>query len=238
MPDSAYFAVFLVGLLGGTHCVGMCGGIVSALSLPTQPKMPSQKPSSLWPVHLGYNLGRIGGYVLAGAAMGAVGSASLLFNQVLPVQLGLYVLANVMLVAMGLYLLGLTRALAWSERIGQRLWRRIQPFAAKWIPARSFTQALPLGLAWGFLPCGLVYSGLSAALLAGSSAHGAALMLAFGLGTLPNLLLAGLLLVRFRRVVQHSAVRVGSGLLVIGFGVWGLLHVESLGGKLWQGLIC
>ena len=125
MPDSAYFAVFLVGLLGGTHCVGMCGGIVSALSLPTQPKMPSQKPSSLWPVHLGYNLGRIGGYVLAGAAMGAVGSATLLFNHVLPVQLGLYVLANVMLVAMVLYLLGLTRALAWSERSGQRLWRRI-----------------------------------------------------------------------------------------------------------------
>jgi len=78
---------------------------------------------------------------------------------------------------------------------------------------------------WGWLPCGLVYSALTTALASGSAVRGAATMLAFGLGTLPNLLLAGLLLVRFRRFAQARVTKVVSGLLVLGYGVYGLMNV-------------
>lgn len=232
MPDSGYIAVFLVGLLGGTHCIGMCGGIVSALTV----QMPGIR--SQWPLHLAYNLGRISSYTLAGAALGAVGSAGMLLNDALPVQISLYVLANLMLVALGLYLTGVTQALAFAERAGQKIWRRIQPLTARFLPARTVSRALPLGMLWGFLPCGMVYSILAAALVAGSPLRGAGLMLAFGLGTLPNLLLAGLLLTRLRAVARARPVRLVSGLLVLGFGVYGLFNASTLGGRLWQGVVC
>ncbi len=232
MPDSGFIAVFLVGLLGGTHCMAMCGGIVGALTVGT----PAGRPQ--WPLHLAYNFGRISSYALAGAALGAVGSAGLLLNDALPVQMTLYVLANLMLVALGLYLIGVPQGLTFLERAGQKAWARIQPLTRRFLPATSVSRALPLGMLWGFLPCGMVYSVLTTALLTGSALRGAGLMLAFGLGTLPNLLLAGFLLRRFRDIVQGRAVRTISGLLVMGFGVWGLFNATSLGGRLWQGIVC
>jgi uncharacterized protein len=235
MPDSGFFAVFLIGLLGGVHCAGMCGGIVSALSL-QMPGQGSGRPA--WTIHLAYNLGRIASYAIAGAAMGALGSLGLLLNNALPVQMTLYVAANLMMVSLGLYLTGITGALAFTERAGQWLWRRVQPLTRRFLPVRGVAQALPLGMLWGWLPCGLVYSVLAMALLTGSAERGAMALLAFGLGTLPNLMLAGLLLARFRHVVQGRALRLGSGLLVLGFGVWGLVNATTLGGKLWQGVVC
>ena len=233
MPETGYFAVFLIGLLGGTHCIGMCGGIVSALTV----QLPGQRRRE-WPLHLAYNLGRIGSYTAAGAAMGAIGTVGMLFNDILPVQLALYVAANLMLVALGLYLTGFTRALSGVEKLGHRLWTRIQPLTRRFLPARSVAQAFPLGLLWGFLPCGLVYSVLPTALVAGAAERGAGLMLAFGLGTLPNLMLAGMILKRLRVVVRNQAVRTGSGLVVLAFGVYGLVNTPSLGSALWNGVVC
>lgn len=219
MPDSAFLALFLVGLLGGTHCVGMCGGIVGALSMGAAPRLS---------LHLAYNAGRIASYVLAGAIVGTLGAASLALSEQLPLRIALYVLANLMLIALGLYLMGVTQALAFTERLGQNLWRRIQPATRCFLPARTVRQAFPLGLLWGWLPCGLVYSALATALTAGSALRGAGLMLAFGLGTLPNLLLAGFLLARLRGWVQRRVVRVAAGLTVAGFGVWGLVGAWRL----------
>ena len=236
MPETGYFAVFLIGLLGGTHCIGMCGGIVSALTVQTV-RLPGEMRRD-WPLHLAYNIGRISSYTLAGAAMGAIGTVGMLFNDILPIQLGLYVAANLMLVALGLYLTGFTRALSGVERLGQRLWVRIQPLTRRFLPAHTVAQAFPLGLLWGFLPCGLVYSVLATALVTGAAERGAALMLAFGLGTLPNLMLAGLILKRLRDVVRNQAIRTGSGLLVLAFGVYGLVTTPSLGSKLWNGVVC
>jgi sulfite exporter TauE/SafE len=238
MPDSGFLAVFLVGLLGGVHCAGMCGGIVSALTvqMPAQTASPGTVPA--WTLHLAYNLGRITSYAVAGALLGALGSLGLLLNNVLPVQMGLYIAANLMMLALGLYLIGTTQALAFTERIGQTLWRRVQPLTRRFLPVRGVRQAFPLGVLWGWLPCGMVYSVLAMTLLTGSAVRGAATMLAFGLGTLPNLMLAGLLLVRFRNVVQGRALRLASGLLVLGFGLWGLLNASTLGGRLWQGVVC
>jgi sulfite exporter TauE/SafE len=236
VPDSGFLAVFLIGLLGGVHCVGMCGGIVSALSI--QIPDPAVQPGPAWPVHLTYNLGRIVSYAIAGALMGAIGSLGLLLNNWLPVQMILYVTANLMMMALGLYLTGVTQMLAFTERAGQWLWRRVQPATRRFLPVRGIVQAFPVGMLWGWLPCGLVYSVLTMTLLSGSATRGAATMLAFGLGTLPNLMLAGFLLARFRRVIQGRALRLGSGLIVLGFGLWGLFNAATLGGKLWQGLVC
>ena len=214
MPDQGFLALFIVGLLGGTHCAGMCGGIVGALSL------QAPQGRGAWTIHVAYNLGRIGSYVLAGAVAGTVGYA---FGNLLPIQRSLYLFASLMLVALGIYLLGATQALVFLERGGQWLWRRVQPATRRFMPVRGPAQALPLGMLWGWLPCGLVYSALTTALASGSAARGALAMAAFGLGTLPNLLLAGLLLARFRRFAQARATRLASGLLVLGFGIYGVV---------------
>ena len=214
MPDSTFLALFLVGLLGGTHCVGMCGGIVGALSMGAPGR---------WSMHLAYNVGRILSYGLAGAIAGAVGAASLGLDSQVPMRLALYLVANLMLIALGLYLLGVTQALAFIERAGQLLWQRLQPLTRRFLPARTVAQAFPLGMLWGWLPCGLVYSALATALSSGSAVRGGLCMLAFGLGTLPNLLLAGIVLARLNEFVRRPAVRIASGLLVLGFGLYGLL---------------
>lgn len=219
MPDSGYLALFLVGLLGGTHCVGMCGGIVGALSMGAPGR---------WSLLFAYNAGRILSYSAAGAMAGALGAASLGLEGQVPVRLGLYLLANLMLIALGLYLLGITRALAFTEKAGQSLWRLIQPLTRRFLPASNVFQAFPLGVLWGWLPCGLVYSALATSLAAGSAGRGALTMLAFGLGTLPNLLLAGIVLARLNEFVRRSAVRLISGLLVLGFGVYGMLGLIRL----------
>jgi sulfite exporter TauE/SafE len=213
MPDSTFVALFLVGFLGGGHCVGMCGGIVGALSMGGPAR---------WSMHFAYNGGRIFSYTLAGALAGALGAATLGLEQQWPIRQVLFLLANLMLIALGLYLLGVTRALAFTERAGQHLWRHLQPMTRRFLPARTVAQAFPLGLLWGWLPCGLVYSALVSALSAGSMARGAALMLAFGLGTLPNLLLAGIVLARLNEFVRRPVVRTFSGLLVLGFGLYGM----------------
>ena len=219
MPESSYLALFLIGLLGGTHCIGMCGGIVGALSMGD-----GARPS----MHLAYNAGRIISYGIAGVLAGSLGGAGIALSGQVPVRIILFVAANLMLVALGLYLMGATRALAFTERFGHKLWRHVQPLTRRFLPARTVAQAFPLGLLWGWLPCGLVYSALVTALTSGSALRGGAMMLAFGLGTLPNLLLAGLLAARLNRFVAQPLVRIGSGVLVLGFGLRGLFGAFRL----------
>ena len=216
MPENSLLALFVVGLLGGGHCAGMCGGIVGALSM----QSPQGSGASVL-VHLAYNVGRISSYMLAGLIAGLLGQAA---GNLMPLQQGLYLFASLMLIALGLYLLGATQVLAPVERGEQALGKRIQPLTKRFLPVRGMAQALPLGLLWGWLPCGLVYSALTTALASGSADKGALLMLAFGIGTLPNLLLAGLLLARFRRFAQARATRVVSGVLVLTYGIIGLFN--------------
>jgi sulfite exporter TauE/SafE len=230
--EAQFAAAFLIGLLGGVHCVGMCGGIVGALTVQARRRRHS------WDLHLAYSAGRIASYAAAGAVIGMIGGAALIFNQVLPVQLLLYVVANLVLVSLGLYLAGLGNQLAGLEALGARLWRRVQPYGAKVLPADTVGKAFVLGTLWGWLPCGLVYSLLATALVSGGAGSGAAVMLAFGLGTLPNLLLAGMLLKHLRDVTADRRVRLAAGALVAGFGVVGLVRAADLGEQIRQGLLC
>jgi sulfite exporter TauE/SafE len=225
-------AAFLIGLLGGVHCVGMCGGIVGALTV-----QPAGRRRA-WDLHLAYSAGRIASYAAAGAFMGMIGGLGLLFNQILPVQLLLYVLANLVLVSLGLYLAGLGNQLVRLEALGGRIWRRVQPYGARVLPADTVGKAFALGTLWGWLPCGLVYSLLATALVSGGAGSGAAVMLAFGLGTLPNLLLAGMLFKRLRDFASNRGLRLAIGALVAGFGVAGLAKAANLGEHIRQGLLC
>lgn len=219
MLEQSLISVFLVGLLGGTHCAGMCGGIVGALSL----QLPGQ--GRHFSFHLAYNMGRIASYGTAGLLAGTLGSGTLLFADLLPVQKVLYAMASLMLVALGLYLAGIWHGVIYLERIGGRLWKRLQPLMGHYLPLRSLPGAFVVGAVWGWLPCGLVYSVLVSALASGSALNGGFLMLAFGLGTLPNLLAMGLFAQQLRGFLQQRWVRRAAGLMVAGFGVWGLLRL-------------
>jgi sulfite exporter TauE/SafE len=230
MSVAIFGAVFLTGLLGGVHCAGMCGGIVAAVS--------GQVGAARWHLHLGYNLGRILSYAAAGAIAGAAGSLGLLFDRLLPIQLALYVLANLMLVLLGLYLAGVSQVVARLERLGVSLWQRIQPLTRRLLPADTLPRAVGLGVLWGWLPCGLVYGILVTALLTGDAVDGAAIMLAFGLGTLPNLLFAGLAWRGLSRITRARPLRVAAGAVVLGFGVYGLANAATLSQHIRGGLIC
>ena len=218
LVETGLFAIFLVGLLGGTHCVGMCGGIVTALSM----QLPGKQMNVSYLI--AYNLGRISTYTMVGALAGAVGSSVLLLKGFLPVQQLLYVMANVMLVMLGLYLAGIWHAVVYIERVGGFVWKRMQPFMGKLLPVKSISRAFIVGTIWGWLPCGLVYSVLVSALASGNALHGAMLMLAFGLGTLPNLLAMGFFAQNLKSWLQNKYTRLAAGLLVAGFGVWGLVR--------------
>ena len=222
----------VTGLLGGAHCAGMCGGIVSALA--------GSSPASAksWRIHLCYNLGRIASYSVAGAVAGTVGSLGLMLDGLLPVQIALYAAANLLLIGLGLYLAGIRGPLARLERLGSRFWSLLKPFTRRFLPADSPRKALALGMLWGWLPCGLVYTVLFTALLSGNALSGAVVMFAFGLGTLPNLMMAAALLRGPQRWLASRRARIVSGAVVLGFGVYGLAHAATLSQQIKGGLFC
>jgi sulfite exporter TauE/SafE len=217
--EFSLLAAFLVGLLGGGHCAGMCGGIVGAVSM----TLPGDRPRM--PFLLSYNFGRISSYALAGVIAGALGSSSLFLEHVLPIEKILYALASLMLILLGLYLAGIWRVLTMLEMLGAKLWQRIQPLSRSLLPVRSVSQSFLLGTLWGWLPCGLVYSVLVAAVASASPLQGGLLMAAFGLGTLPALLAMGMAAVQLKQVLQNLWFRRASGLLIAGFGVAGLVNL-------------
>ncbi len=212
---------FLVGLLGGVHCVGMCGGIVGSLTFGL-PEDRRGRVGAMMPFQLAYNLGRIASYVIAGAIMGGIG---MLLAQLMPVQIAqrlLLALAGIFMILLGFYLSGWWMILTRVERLGNRLWQRIEPLGRTLLPVRSPAQALVIGALWGWLPCGLVYSMLITSVSSGSALNGALLMFAFALGTLPNLLIMGMLAGAAARLARSPLARGIAGVSVILFGVYSL----------------
>ncbi len=221
--EVSYVAAFFVGLFGGVHCVGMCGGIVGALSFGL-PETVRGRPLRFLPYLAGYNAGRIFSYTVAGALMGGVGLLAANMSALHEVRLGMQMLAGLFLLAMGLYLGGWWYGLSRIERVGNLVWKRLEPLGRRFIPVRSPGQALLLGLVWGWLPCGLVYSTLIWSISAGDPWQGALLMLSFGLGTLPNLLTMGLVAGKLAAWLRLPWVRHSAGALVMLFGVYTILR--------------
>ena len=237
--------MFMVGLAGSVHCIGMCGGIVGALSV----GVARPPPRAVIAIHaqrtvsesnalrvLAYNGGRIASYMLAGALAGGLAGAGMV--RMASLQIAGYWLANLMLVALGLYLMDAWRGLARLEAAGNLVWRRVRPLLAPLLPMDTPFKALAVGGLWGWVPCGMVYSALLTAMLQGSALQGAAAMAAFGLGTLPMLLGMGLLGTRLRAQMQRRPVRIASGLLVLGFGLLGLLRAANGVSLGWLDALC
>lgn len=219
MDAALPLALAAMGLASGMHCLGMCGGIVTAFSA-RQPLLPK---SQIFSRQLVFNTGRIASYSLAGLVAGSTG-------LVLERSALLYVLANVLVIFAGLQLAGVRTPMLWIERLGAPLWRRLQPLATRLFKGTSLLHGLAAGALWGWLPCGLVYGALAAATLAGSPARGALAMAAFGFGTLPWLMAVGVAAARLRSWLSRKPARVAAGSLVMGLGAWGLAHSFILGG--------
>ena len=221
LADVSLLSAFLVGLLGGVHCAGMCGGIVTALSL----GLPPGDNVVRWRYQFSYNVGRIASYSLAGALFGGIGWLASHWSGIHQIQTVLQLVAALFMVALGLYLGGWWNGLTRIEKMGGVIWERLEPLGRRFLPLRNTRQALLLGAIWGWLPCGLVYSVLVWAISAGSPGQGAVLLLSFGLGTLPNLLLMGAAADRLAARVRDIRTRRLAGFLVTGFGLYALYRL-------------
>jgi sulfite exporter TauE/SafE len=223
-------AAFAAGLLGGVHCVGMCGGIVATLALEARGPAIARQAA--------YNAGRIASYAAAGAVAGFAGSLAYAGGAWLAAQSALFLVANGVMILLGLYVAGWGRAVLRVEAAGRPVWRRIEPFARRMLPIDSTRKALGAGLAWGWIPCGLVYSMLVLAAASGSALGGALVLAAFGLGTLPNLLAAGLAAQRLAAVRRAPWVRRTAGTLIAALGIAGIARLPGLADALAAGWRC
>jgi sulfite exporter TauE/SafE len=212
----------------------MCGGIAAAVERPRGSEITLVPKSTLFYYQLVMHLGRLMTYVLLGAAAGWVG-AMVWQQNVLPIQRPLFALSALILIAMAFRLwrqqgakpstgwLGVRLAELWSHSIGH--------LASG--PSRWFS-----GMLWGFVPCGLVYSVLPLAFLSGSVLSGAGLMLAFGLGTLPNLLLISRFSASLVQFSHYAWVRYLAIALLLASGLYGLYRAWVLPQALLQGGFC
>ena len=175
----------LMGLVGSTHCLAMCGGLAAAIGQAA----PTDRRGAILARATVYSTGRITSYAVAGAIAGGLGHA---FGVSSGLGMGLRVAAGLLVIAFGLHVAGWWNGLSTLERVGLRLWRRLAPLHRRIGRPDALGRVFLLGLLWGWLPCGLVYAALVAAAASSRVASGALFMLAFGVGTLPALLAARL----------------------------------------------
>jgi len=229
MPvEVSYFAAFIAGLLGGIHCVGMCGGIVGALTFGIDSASQSSPHSKkqLYPYLLAYNSGRLLSYSFAGLLVGGISMLATNLPVLHNIQFALQIFAAFFMIALGLYIGGWWVGLRKIEKAGGVIWKRIEPFSRKLIPVKTPFQALILGSLWGWLPCGLVYSILFWSISTGSAIEGGLLMLSFGLGTLPMLLAMGFFAAGLTSFIRKNWVKYLAGGIIISFGVFSLFNIS------------
>lgn len=206
----------LLGLMGASHCLVMCGGLAAAASTSANKHSSGRNVAFL----ALFNLGRILSYSLAGLAVSILGLWLADSHHI--AQQVLRSIAGALLILMGFYVARWWMVLTRLEFAGQFIWRFIQPFTRKLIPIKTKPQALALGLLWGWLPCGLIYSTLAWVAANGEPLMGALTMFSFGLGTLPGILAAGIFAQQLNRLIAHQYFRQFSGILLIGYGIWTL----------------
>lgn len=217
--------MFVAGFLAGGHCLVMCGGIGQIIGYAGGCQV------NFWRILI-YNIGRILGYVTLGAILGLIGKSLFGLGAGQTMRLVLEILASGVLIAMGIYITGFTQIFIPLEKIGSPLWRTIEPITRKFLPPKNQTQALILGYLWGFLPCGIVYGALIKAFSTTDILYGALMMLAFGLGTLPNLILISWGFAFLSKWRTQIWFRLCSGFMLIAFGVMGLMRIPMLEEKI------
>jgi sulfite exporter TauE/SafE len=206
----------LLGLMGASHCLVMCGGIAAAAS-------SSSPGKTNYSFLLLFNLGRILSYTTAGLIVSLLGLWLADSHQI--AQQVLRSISGVLLILMGFYVARWWMVLTRLETVGQFLWRYLQPFTRKLIPIQTRPQALALGLLWGWLPCGLIYSTLAWVAANAQPGMGALTMFCFGLGTLPGILAAGIFARQLNVYIQHNYFRKFAGLLLMFYGSWTILVI-------------
>jgi sulfite exporter TauE/SafE len=242
LPLSAVIGAWLAGTLGGVHCLAMCGGFMAAIS--ARERAASGGAAPLLPARalvrrqLGYHAGRLATYALLGAAFGTAGSLVLQGIDILPIQRALYVIANVFLLVLGLSLATRSAGAGWLQRVGVRVFGVALPVLRPLLQHRGPAGRIALGLVWGLVPCALVYSVLPLALFAGGAWEGAAIMLAFGLGTWPNLAATGLLLGRTGSLFGRATARRAAAMLLTLFALAGIYRALYLPDAIAQGPFC
>jgi len=206
-------AALLAGLLGSAHCLGMCAGISGLFAVNVHVATVREQ----LPLAFTYNIGRILSYTLLGIIVASFGSVVVQASPSLAG--GIRILSGVIIILVGLKVAFDLRLLDPIERMGSTLWTRIAPVAKRLVPVTNLPRALGLGLVWGWLPCGLVYSVLLIAATSAKSTDGAMIMLAFGIGTMPAMLVTGLGSAQLAQVLQRRGARIGLGLLIVFLGL-------------------
>lgn len=225
----AITGAFIAGLSGSAHCFGMCGGMAGALGM--HARQVARSGTHLVATAALYQTGRIGGYALLGALFGALGMAlsmSLDLNRIADVM---RVASGLLLILLGVRVLFRINALALIERWGARVWRHVQPLAGYAARGHAFARPLLLGLVWGWLPCAMVYSMLMLAATTGDALRGSAVMLAFGVGTLPSMLTSTLAAASVQRMLARRTSRIATGALLTSFGIWMSMSALIFGGS-------
>jgi uncharacterized protein len=223
-----FAAALLLGLVASGHCVAMCGGITAALGVATARCLDGQPRLSLL---IGYQLGRIVSYSLAGLLFAGLLGSLIALLDVESIRRTLRALSALALLIAALVVFG--RARDPGLRIGQGLWRKLAPLGRRLLPVASAPRAFAFGMVWGWMPCGFVYTVLLIATLQQSAVHGAMTMAAFGLGTVPALLLVSLGAHRLSGWASHPAMRrvAGAVLLISALvtvsGPW-LMHIPGM----------
>jgi uncharacterized protein len=218
-------AALLSGLMGGAHCAAMCGGIATGFS--------SLRNHGSWLAALQPNLGRIGGYTVAGAIAGGLGHGIVSIAQHPGLTLALRAAVGIMLILAALRLLDPRGRFSFLAAPARAWYQLLRPLQRHLLPADTVTKRLAAGFLWGWLPCGLSATVLVAAWLQASATHGAMTMLAFGIGTLPVMVPLTWSGARLGQWLQRSAFRTAAGLIVLVAGMatiaapW-LMHVPAL----------
>lgn len=202
---------FVTGLLGSAHCFGMCAGISGLFAINVNvASMKAQVPKAI-----AYNAGRVVSYAVLGVAVAMIGKT--MVSGIPDIAAPVRFASGVLIILVGLQLAFGWRLLSPLENAGARLWNRIAPAAKGLVPVETTTQALGLGLIWGWLPCGLVYSVLLLAATTADPFGGGLVMVAFGLGTMPAMIATGLSASKLAQFL--SGKRLGAGLLIIVIGL-------------------
>jgi uncharacterized protein len=214
-------AAFAAGLAGSAHCLTMCGGVAGALGMRARSAAATSLQSWLQPgLH---QCGRIAGYALAGTLVGMLSQGTQWFMHMTSAAVVLRVAAGVLTLLIALRVLTGRNLLASIERSGMHVWRRLQPFTHRAARSDAWYGSLLLGLLWGWLPCGMVYSMLLMAATTGNVAAGAATMASFGCGTLPAMLASSWVISRLPWSANRATLRLASGMLLVLFGLWSLV---------------
>ena len=210
-------SAFSIGLLGSPHCAGMCGGIVGVLHNGVS-DVANNKVQQFW-YSLAFNSGRLLSYAIAGMIAAMLGSSLIGIVGMERSHAVMQMIAGVFMLALGLSIAGWWTGLSRIEAFGYHFWQRLQPLTRRFIPVRNKFQALLLGTLWGWLPCGLVYTALLLVLASGDVLMGGLTMIAFGLGTLPMLVLLGLSAARINQWRTNVRIRSVMGTVIILFGI-------------------